>query len=105
MKYIVRCKKALYYDWSADKFDANKKSLKNNLNAEDLFNNRIILVSKKDQLGIVEDFEAGSKVKLDILAGKTYETDFNVIRQHFELVYLNDVCFETKQRLIKCMKK
>lgn len=70
-----------------------------------MFNNRIVLVSKKDQLAIVEDFDEGNKVKLDILAGKTYEADFKTIQQHFDLIYLNDVCFETRQRLIKRMKK
>lgn len=79
--------------------------LKNKSIVEDLFNNRIVLVSKKDQLAIVEDFEESNKVKLDILAGKTYEVDFETVQQHFNLIYLNDVCFETKQKLIKRMKK
>jgi uncharacterized surface anchored protein len=98
MKYIVRCKKTLYYDWTINSFDHNKSALKKKSIIEDLFNNRIILVSKKDQLAIVEDFEEGSKVKLDILAGKTYEVDFKTVQQHFDLIYLNDVCFETKQK-------
>ena len=74
------------------------------LNSEDLFNNRIVLVSKKDQLAVIEDMPE-SKLKLNVLAGKSYEITLDTAQQYFELIYLDDTCFETKQKLLKKMGK
>lgn len=104
MKYIVRCKKTLYYDWSAGKFGNNRKKMTAALNSEDLFNNRIILVSKKDQIAVIEDLPE-SKLKLNVLAGKSYEINLDTAQQYFDLIYLEDTCFETKQKLLKKMGK
>ena len=104
MKYIVRCKKTLYYDWSIDKFGNNRSVLKNSTNTVDLFNNRVMLVAKKEQLAVAEDVDE-SKLKLSTLTGKSYKVDFNLIHQYFDLIYLNDVCFESKQKLLKYINK
>ncbi len=104
MKYIVRCKKTLYYDWSIDKFGNNRNVLKNSTNTVDLFNNRVVLVAKRDQLAAAEDIDDG-KLKLSILNGKSYKVDFSLIHQYFDLIYLNDVCFESKQKLLKYINK
>ena len=104
MKYIVRCKKTLYYDWSADKFGNNRKKMVASLNSEDLFNNRIVLVSKKDQIAVIEDLPE-NRLKLNVLAGKSYEINTATARQYFDLIYLDDMCFETKQKLLKKIGK
>jgi uncharacterized protein YabE (DUF348 family) len=104
MKYIARCKKTLYYDWSADKFGNSRKKMAAALSSEDLFNNRIILVSKKDQLAVIEDLPE-NRLKLNILAGKSFEINLDTAQQYFELIYLDDTCFETKQKLLKKMGK
>lgn len=104
MKYIVRCKKTLYYDWSIDKFGNNRNTLKNSTNTVDLFNNRVVLVAKKEQLAVAEDVDE-NKLKLSTLTGKSYKVDFSLIQQYFDLIYLNDVCFESKQKLLKYINK
>jgi len=103
MRYIVRCKKTLYYDWSSNKFGNSRKAMTKALDYEDLFNNMVILVSKKDQIAIIE--EDDNKLKLNVLAGKSYEINSDTAHQYFELIYLDDTCFETKQKLLKKMRK
>lgn len=102
MKYIARCKKTLYYDWFLDKFGTSRKKLQKEVGSEDLFSNRIILVSKKDQLAVIEDLP-DNKLKLNILAGKSYDINLDTAQQYFDLIYLDDTCFETKQKLLKKM--
>lgn len=74
------------------------------INSEDLFNNRIVLVSKKDQLAVIEDLPE-NKLKLNILAGKSYEISLDTAQQYFDLIYLDDTCFEIKQKLLKKIGK
>ena len=100
MKYIVRCKKTLYYDWSSNKFGGNRKAMAEMLSYEDLFNNMIILVSKKDQIAVIDESQ-DSKLKLNMLTGKSFDINLSVAQNYFDLIYFDDTCFETKQRLLK----
>lgn len=104
MKYLVRCKKTLYYNWSTNEFGDNKKTLKDNITCNDLFNNMVLLVSKKDQIAVIEDAPE-AKLTLNVLAGKSYDINLSVAKQFFSLIYLDDVCFDTKQRLFRKLKK
>lgn len=104
MKYIARCKKTLYYDWVSDRFGNSRKGMSKTLRCEDLFDNAIILVSKKDQIAVLED-DGESKMKLDVLAGKTFEINLKTAQQYFDLIYMDDTCFETRQKLLRKIAK
>ena len=73
------------------------------LKYEDLFNNIVVLVSKKDQIAVIE--EHNDKLMLNVLAGKSYEINSKTAHQYFDLIYLDDMCFETKQKLLKKITK
>jgi hypothetical protein len=73
------------------------------LKYEDIFNNMVILVSKKDQIAVID--EDDNKLTLDVLAGKSYEISSATAHQYFDLIYLDDTCFETKQKLLKKITK
>ena len=73
------------------------------LKYEDLFNNIVVLVSKKDQIAVIE--EHNDKLMLNVLAGKSYEISSKTAHQYFDLIYLDDMCFETKQKLLKKIGK
>lgn len=66
----------------------------------DLFNNFVTLVSKKDQIALIDDGASEGIVKLNVLAGKSYDISFDTAKRYFELIYLDDTCFETRQRII-----
>ena len=63
----------------------------------------VILVSKKDQIAVID--EADNKLTLDVLAGESYEISSTTAHQYFDLIYLDDTCFETKQKLLKKIGK
>lgn len=104
MKYIVRCKKTLYYDWVSNKFGDSRKKMSNELKYEDILNNMVVLVSKVDQIAIINE-DTNSKLTLDVLAGRSYEISQATAHQYFDLIYLDDMCFETKQKLLKKIDK
>ena len=103
MKYLARCKKTLYYDWTSHKFGDNRKVISSTLKCEDLFNTLVTLVSKKEQIAIIED-TADNKLKLNVLSGDSYNINSSIAKQYFDLIYTDDICFETKQKLLKKIK-
>ena len=74
------------------------------LRYSDIFNSMVILVSKKDQIAVIDEDE-NNKLTLDVLAGKSYEINTATAHQYFDLIYLDDMCFETRQKLLKKITK
>ena len=70
MKYLAKCKKTLYYNWASGRFGSCRRAVLNTSDCQDLFNNTVLTVSKKEQLAIIEDF-GERKLKLHIVSGKS----------------------------------
>ena len=101
MKYIVRCKKTLYYNNITNKFGNSRHVLSKDLVYIDLFHSLVELIAKKDQIAIVDTNKKTTNCKLDLLSGITYNVNLDVIMEYFDPIYLDDTCFETKKKLIK----
>ena len=100
MKYIVRCKKTLYHNTVSNKFEDNRGKLSKDLVYVDLFNNLVLLIAKREQIAVVET-DDDAKCKLSVLSGPSYRVSLDVVREHFEPIYIEDTCFETRQKLLK----